>query len=191
VDGKTYPFRGGSPDDVAIIDFGSTPDYHYVVGRNDAYPGVHLSRAFYFLNSGRLMLVDEATSTSVHTYSQLFHLSHRLDPRTVAVRHGVTSVVSERLTTRLAQATACDALVHRGHEDQPDHGIVSEGFNVLHPTTTVEYQQRGRSVRFVTVIAVDDANEIEPLAVKVKRRRVDVRDGETRVAVPLGSGHRR
>lgn len=188
VDRETYPIREGAANDAAIVDFGSTPDYHYVIGRNCAYRGVRLLRSFFFLPTGRVVIIDNAESGDDHTYSQLFHLSHRLDPRTLTVHDGgLTTVSADRLAIRIIQARSGDAAVHRGAPDRPDLGIVSEAFNVLHPTTTIEYQQHGRVARFVTVIAVDvSEGGIPPLTLELKRRSVHVRDGQAVVVIPHG-----
>lgn len=177
VDGKTYPFIRGSTDDARIIDSGVRPGYRFVVAVNDAYPGVRLTRRLYFLESGRIVLVDDATSEEEHTYSQMFHLAHRLGVRTVHVDDGHTAVPAGDVTVRLHQAFPCGVVVHRGLQDHPGPGLVSETFSVAHETTALEYRQTGRSARFVTAVAVDDA-DAAPFEVTLGEGGVRVRDGD-------------
>jgi hypothetical protein len=185
VDGQTYPVdKTGHITDVSILDSGSTKDYHFIVARNDAYQGVRLTRALYFFRrSGRVLLVDDAESEEQHTYSQMFHLSHRLDARSVTVDHGVATAHSHELDVRVGQAVPCAATVHRGSEDHPGPGLVSEQFNTAHTTTALEFAQAGRAVRFVTTISADKGAG-EPFTVKAGRRRgIQVRDGDVQVKI--------
>jgi hypothetical protein len=184
VDGETYPTdKTGRIADVSILDSGSTKDYHFIVARNDAYKGVLLTRALYFFRrSGRVLIVDDAHSEREHTYSQMFHLSHHLGARSVTVDGGVATAHAGELDVRVRQSTPCVVTVHHGSEDHPGPGLVSEQFNVTHPTTALEFAQVGKTVRFVTAISADK-DAAEPFTVKVGRRGIQVRDGDVEVRV--------
>jgi hypothetical protein len=177
VDGSTYPVVQGNPTDARIVDSGARPGFRFVTAVSTAYPGVTLTRRLIFLDSGRLVLVDDATSDEEHTYSQMFHLAHRLDATTVRVDGPATTVPADDVTIRLRQLQPCALDVHRGRADQPGPGVVSEAFGELHETVALEYRQTARTTRFVTAVTVDREGAA-PFEVRAIRRGLRVVDGE-------------
>jgi hypothetical protein len=185
VDGRNYPVFKSNPAKAGILASGEQNGVFFVIAKNDMYAGVRLTRAFYFLaRTGRIVIVDEAESGKPHVYSQLFHLSHRLDARRVDLEGGrLTAVVQDDVSVRLTQLVPCDVAVHRGDTKRAAFGVVSDGFNSIHQTTTLEYRQSGRGARFVTTIAVDGSQDT-PFDAWLGRRAVHVRDEATQIRLP-------
>lgn len=160
VDGNSYPFIQGDPNNTAILDQGQTNNYFYVIGKNDLYPGVNITRSFYFLNSGKIIIVDDVISKKTHTYSQLFNFSHKLIGE-MKISNNKFSLIEKDITVNINQVIYTDLYIHRGDVNEAKFGIISEGFNSINETLTLEYQIEGNSGRFITLISVDSNDETE------------------------------
>lgn len=183
VDGRPYDYIHGDPGRTGIFKHGNAPGYWYVVAKNDLYPGVVITRTFYFTRSGNVVLSDEIDSATEHTYSQLLHFSHRLDTRDLTTNGAMVSVADEDLTICIRQLVDVDAtIVHRGNRTEPGYGLVSETFHGLAESATLEFQQQRQSSRFISVLTVHDITVAEP-EVQLSGDKLGVDDVEITLGV--------
>jgi hypothetical protein len=122
-----------------------------LVVKVQAYPGAVMRRRVIFSRrSGYLVVEDTIQSSSTRTWRQLWHLREGSRPvtrgRRTWTRHGTADLLIEQLVDRGT------TVLHRGERD-PVHGWISRAYGHHAPAPVVERVVRGRSARYVTVLA--------------------------------------
>ncbi|MGL4522883.1 MAG: hypothetical protein ACRCWQ_10065, partial [Bacilli bacterium] len=127
--------------------------YKFARAHHTIYPGVTITRSFlYVKESQQLLIWDEATSESEHTYSQLFNLgidvkSSRQSPSKWELTHAPSSkklgmtVLSGSYTTYFY-----DGLTN------PIRGFASPDYLVKKPIQQLEFSKIGKEANFATII---------------------------------------
>lgn len=186
VNGVTYPFIQGDPKNTGILDYGENNEYCYVIGKNDMYQGVNITRSFYFLNSGNIIIIDDIHSNSIKTYSQLFHLSHKINTNNIIHDNSNIQIIEEDIIISIKQINETNLFIHRGNKSTPTYGLVSERFNSLHESTTLEFQIKGKSTRFITLISVREKDKIiSHFNAEFNENRLDIFEGDINFSIPL------
>ena len=192
VDGKTYPFILGNPSDTGILEYGEEEDYFYVIGKNDMYRGVNITRSLYFLKSGNIVIIDDIASYEEHTYSQHFHLNH--DFRNAEIKidetNGSLQVLHDNTEVNLVQVLSGKWLVHKGDRNKAGLGLISEGFNSLEETVTLECQIRGKSGQFITLISTENADSKAVLEANKSEKVLEVIDDKRSFSIDLNTPSR-
>ena len=166
VNDKTYLFIQGDPSNTGILDYGEREGYFFVVGRNDMYEGINLTRTIIFLKSGNIIIFDDIKSRNKNKYSQIFHLSHKLKLEELRTFENTTEIIEEDLIIKIEQMKESRLSVHLGNKERAHYGIVSEAFNHIAESSSLEYSQDAISTQFITVISINKKNEIENLKIE-------------------------
>jgi hypothetical protein len=118
--------------------------------RTAGYSGVVQTRRVTYLRGLDVLLVeDRASSPAVHTYRQLWHLGEAADP-IVGVSTVRTQLDGGNVLIR--QLTGSPALRIVTGATSPIQGWVSHKAGQMLPAPVVEAAQRGRSVRYLTLV---------------------------------------
>lgn len=163
VDDETYPFLEGNNEDTNIIDYGNEDDYSFVIGKNDMYGGVNITRSLYYLKNGGLVIVDDVHSPDVHEYSQYFHLSSKINIGHVDTKfwddNVLVRIFDDDVEVNLFQLGCCNVTIIDGNKNKARPGIVSELYYHLKETTSLKFSKNFDKTRFITLITVNDINE--------------------------------
>jgi hypothetical protein len=191
VDGTSYPFIHGDPNETGILNYGDENHYSYVIAKNDLYPGVNITRSFHYLTSGNIVIIDDIYSKRQHTYSQLFHLSHRLNVDHIKIiGNSYVEIIEEDIKISVGQVQKTDLFIHRGNRKEAGLGLISEGFNVMEETTALEYQIKGKNARFITTITVNAKEEESNIKATIVNNKLIVKDGDSVFEINLKSYNR-
>lgn len=159
-DGQNYPLLWGDFDETGIIDFGSEDDYYYVVGKNDMYKGINITRTLCFMKNGNIAIIDDIKSKNMHEYSQYYQLSPEIkikDTKTEVSGGNVSvQIEDEELTVNIFQLGDCEVEFMNGDKDVPSPGIVSLDFGQLSESVALKFSKKSNDARFVTLISVDE-----------------------------------
>lgn len=163
VDDHTYPFREGTNEDTGILDYGEEEDYYYVVGKNDMYNGVNITRSFYFLKNGDVVIIDDIQSPEIHNYSQYYQLGPKITVDDIEVKSSEDSirviVHGGDINVNLNQIRMCDFDYVKGDKNKAGPGIVSEVYEHLEETISLKFSLESNEARFITFITVNEKNE--------------------------------
>lgn len=163
-DGQDYQIWGDK-NDTGIIDYGEKEDYYYVVGKNDMYDGVNITRTLYYLRSGDIIIIDDIQSYDIHKYSQYYHLSPKINARKIDfnVENNNTNIKiyddDDDISITLFQLGQCNVEIINGNKKKAGPGIISEKFGDLEETKTIKFYKSGKNTRFITLINVKEAIE--------------------------------
>jgi len=126
----------------------------YQSGFSALYEGVAHSRTLMMLDKNHFLVVDRLTSSSAHTYQQMFHLF----PGATLTRTGLT-VRGEAGAS--AQSVAIQQLDSTGvtvglaiGRTNPPMGLHSARYQEYEPNYAVSYTQSGLSAAFTTLISI-------------------------------------
>ena len=159
VDGKSYDFlRMDLKGQSGILHYelhsGLAPDY--VVAFSKLYCGVTHIRHFLYWKTD-VLLVDELRSINEHQYSQLFHCGIRIRVDKMDDSGAFLRIGDGMYGLSLRQMLRCDSFaLHYGKEQGIRYGNVSEAFNQLTKTNTLQYDRKGDVVCFVTHLVLTD-----------------------------------
>lgn len=163
VDNENYPFLIGNHEDTGIIDSGNTEDFFYVVGKNDMYHGVNITRSFYYLKNGDIVILDDVQSLDTHDYSQYYHLDSKIYSEDIEVKIQDNSahvkILDKDVDVNIFQFKPCEVEVINGDREVPRPGIVSYEMNHLTETRSLKFSTKSENAKFVTLITVDDSNK--------------------------------
>lgn len=162
VDDETYPFLTGNNEDTGIIDYGDEKYYSYVIGKNDMYHGVNITRSLYFLKHGGLVIVDDIQSEDIHDYSQYYHLSSKIDISDIIKLEGndtLIKIFDKNIEINILQIEHCDTKFIKGNKNNAGPGIISEDFEDLKETTSLKFSINAKKTRFITFITINELNK--------------------------------
>lgn len=163
VDDKNYPFILGDSNNTGIIDHGKKKDYWYIIGKNDMYDGVNLTRSLYYLQNGDMIIIDNIQSYYTHNYSQYYHLGYKVIVKDIDVKfkdnNTLVKITDDDICINISQLGHCDVKFINGDKNEPRPGIVSEGFGHLEETTSIKFSLNSKNARFITLITVNDINK--------------------------------
>lgn len=148
VDG--LPYDPSTP--TALVAQSTSPSFDYLVLRNRGVAGVdHRRRILFSPRLGYLLVEDALTSRVAHTYRQLWHLVADGDP-VVEDGGAVVRTRRDRGNVAIVQLLETgDPRIVVGRTD-PVQGWFSRRVEHRMPAPVVEVPQRGRSVRYLTLL---------------------------------------
>lgn len=179
-----------------IIDYGEKKNYYYVVGKNDMYDGVNITRSLYYLKSGDIVIFDDIQSPDIHTYSQYYHLDPKININDIDVKleDDNTNVIlyDNDITINIFQAGQCDVKFIKGNKNKIGPGILSEYFGQLKETNSLKFSLKARNTRFITLITVNDKNEknykkcyINSIPQYNLKEEIVIKEFEKEIRIPL------
>jgi hypothetical protein len=164
VDDETYSIIEENMEGIGIIDHGAGEYYSYIVGKNDAYDGINITRSLYFLKSGDLVIVDDIQSQDVHKYSQYYHLGSKINMTDINVKRGddqtLVKISDDNIEINMFQLGLGDVRFIKGDKNKPRPGIISEVYGHLNETTSLKFSKKSGEARFVTLITTNDITEV-------------------------------
>jgi hypothetical protein len=193
VDDKSYPFIEGNSADAAIIDQGMTKKYSYVVGKNDIYDGVNITRSLYYFKNGDIMLIDDLKSHTNHKYSQYYHLGSKFVPKQTEVykEDNLTclQIKDDEIKVDIMQLNDCNVKIYNGDINKAAPGIVSEGLGHLERTNVIEFSLSSNKALFVTYITVNDLHQDNKISLsieeKLSSKSVILSNDEINLKIPI------
>ncbi len=183
VDGKSQ-----AAGDAAGTQLVTTDGMTYQSAESSLYSGVTHQRLVMMIDPDHLLVVDRLSSTSVHTYQQMFHLF----PGAALSRSGLT--VSAAGGTPYRQVTIqqlqpggiaeADVINQRGRHPA---GLCSERYGKLLPCYQISYTAHGRNATFVTLITIGKPQQ-SGFSIKVggRSQQLLIADGHRHVDLTLG-----
>lgn len=158
VDGKTYSTTAENALKTGLLTYENNDLYQYVLGYNEQYAGVQIDRHVYSANDA-ILIFDDIRSDEEHVYSQLFQLSDDLrlieeSDHEIVFGLGDTSYV---VRIRQLDTPSISHEVIRGGDEENFYGYASNTLNEIHEISTLKFEAKGKDVRFVTLITIEDA----------------------------------
>ncbi len=138
-----------------ILAHGRTKDHAFVRARNHVYPGVAHTRTVICLEQCGLLVWDEMEAASEQGFAQTFHLGGRVERRDggwgrlVADDGGVLASFAQL-------ASDAELFVLAGQREPELAGWCADGLDEPVPIPTLQYRSKGRSARFVWLLAFGD-----------------------------------
>ena len=158
----------------------------YQSGYSPLYDGVRHLRTLMMLDKNHFLVVDRLSSATVHTYSQMFHLS----PGTTLERSGLTATGVDGVAQH---AVSIQQLVPAGiqlkatiGQEHPQMGVCSTEFQVLKPCYALDYSQRSRNAAYTTLVSVGPRDPRFSVSFDNSHQRLLVNDDGRRLAIQLG-----
>jgi hypothetical protein len=183
VDGRSQSQGDGTAEPLVTRD-GLT----YQSAESSLYGGVTHRRMVMMVDPDHVLVVDRLSSSSVHTYQQMFHLF----PGAKLSAHGLTVsgsggsprreiTIQQLLPGGIAESSTIN---HRGSKPG---GLCSEKYGQLLPCYAVSYSARGTSATFVTLLTIG-APRSPGFAVAVSGggQHLRIVDGQRDLSVSLG-----
>ena len=183
--------KWGNIEDTGILDYGEK-EYCYVVGKNDMYEGVNLTRSLYFLKSGAIILIDNIQSHKPHKYSQYYHLNPKIIPQNIDVKleNNKTKVIisTEDINIYITQIGLCNFRIFNGNKNEARPGISSEKPGDLEETKTLQFSLESKNAKFITLISVTNKNDPPKCNIKTSTNISDeliVNENGNEIKIPL------
>ena len=162
-DDQIDPVKWGDINDTGILDYGEEDDYYYAIGKNDMYDGVNITRSVYYIKNGDVIILDDIQSHHIHKYSQYYHLSSKLNINNIDVKlddDNTNVIISDNdIDVNILQIGNCNIKLFKGDKNKAKPGIISEVFNQLEETSSLEFYLKTKNTRFITLISVNDIRE--------------------------------
>lgn len=156
VDGTDQQVGSGSADELVTGD-----GYAYLAARHELYPGVVHDRALMHIEDGAVLVIDNLTSNTSHTYEQLFHLSERAtvtDETPILVR-GHIDDDGGRVPFSVEQLAGTPELtVFEGNEEEA-RGLCATAYETLTTCPELSFTTQGADARYVTLIRMGPSGE--------------------------------
>ncbi len=180
--------RSQAAGDAAGTQLVTTGGMTYQSAESSLYSGVTHQRLVMMIDADHLLVVDRLSSTSVHSYQQMFHLF----PGAALSRSGLT--VSAAGGTPFRQVTIqqlqpdglaeADVINQQGRHPA---GLCSARYGKLQPCYQISYTAHGRNATFVTLITIGKPQQ-PGFSIRVGGRpqQLLIADGHRHADVTLG-----
>lgn len=196
VEDQSNPIKWGNIKDTGILDYGEEEEYYYVVGKNDMYDGVNITRSLYYLKNGDVVIIDDIQSYNTHKYSQYFHLSPKITIKDIDVKlenNNTKMIISDNdININLIQIEPCSIKIIKGDITKAKPGIISEKFDDLKETNSLEFSLKSKNVRFLTLIIINDLNERDTKECYIKqsnqyesKEELVIKEFKSEIRIPL------
>lgn len=157
VDDSSYPCTSNNMSEVGMHDYYYGDGYDCVSVYNNAYKGVNITRDFYSADD-LTIISDTMESDNVHTYSQIFHLSEKMEVFGVQDDDVLIRIADSGYIARIKQYGDLPALsVIQGDTSKVGYGLISRATGHIEAITTLKFDKRCKNGNFVTVITIEDA----------------------------------
>ena len=156
----------------------------YQTGESSLYQGVIHRRTVIMLDQDHYLVVDRLTSSTPHTYQQMWHLfpGAKLSTKGLTVTGSGTSA-NQSLTIRQIQTSGVTESSVTG-QTNPPAGICSEHYTVLESCPQIAYAEHGTDAQFTTLLTIGHSGA--PVAITHRSADVlDVRDGSRTITIGL------
>jgi hypothetical protein len=193
VDDETYSLERNN-EFTGIIEHGEEKYYSYVVGKNDMYLGVNITRSLYFLKSGELIIVDDIQGDDIHEYSQYYHLDSQIEIKDFEIQindnETLVKLHDNEIEVNIYQYGSCNVKMINGDKNKPGPGLVSDDFDNLHETTSLKFSKKSENARFITMISVnDEKNNNNKISLKnlenSQKEELIIHGNEMDIKIPL------
>lgn len=192
VDDGGYQIKNRNNAKTGIIDFGTGENYSYVVGKNDLFNGVNITRSLYYLTTGDIVIVDNIQSKDVHKFSQYYHLGSDVNLKNTIVEsrdnNTIVKITDDDVEIEIYQMGNCDIEFIKGDKNKAGPGVISGKYLELLETTSLTFSKKSQNTRFITLIRVDKTIE-ENIELKilddVSETYLTIEGFETPIKIPL------
>ena len=141
-----------------ILDWQTNGQFDYVEALNLSYKGVEHRRSILFIKPRYFIIIDNLISSSEHTYSLFFHLRPglqiSLDEYNVKTLNNNQWPNIEILPL---EKVGLGINIIKGIND-PLQGWISYRYKKIIPNIAIEYQKRGKEVKFITILYPEKPN---------------------------------
>ena len=159
----------------------------YESGESQLYPGVTHRRVVTMLDSDHYLVTDTLSSTSVHTYQQMFHLFSGAKVTTKGLTvTGTGKRPGQSLTISQIDAAGVTESTVTG-QPSPPAGLCSVQYQKAIPCPSVSYAKRGTNVQFETLLTIGHAGPPVTAKHQANRDELVVHDGDRRISLSLTS----
>lgn len=159
--------------------------YSYQSAEHELYDGVKHERAITLLGKNLVLITDNLSSQSFHTYEQLFHLfpGAKLTTNNLNVE-GLGN--SENQSIRIHQIVSKGISVNNYlSENNPVKGVCSVEYGKLIPCYTISYSQKGTNVNYYTLLEIGKKNPDLKYNISKDLSRIDIRDGKKEYLISI------
>jgi len=165
VNNSSYPLGRNLTSKAGILDTSPSPDFCAVQAYNNLYHGVFIDRTIYYVNPGEFYIVDDIISQDAHAYQQNFHLSNEVSLSVHERGHSVIKITGTPWNVCITQHQPCDAVTIKQGEtgDLATMSVMSAGPSQVLPTTSIQYEKKGASTRFITRVSTVEDSMIEDI----------------------------
>jgi hypothetical protein len=159
----------------------------YQSGESSLYPGVTHRRMVMMLDPHHMLVEDELSSGTPHSYQQLWHLF----PGARLTRSGLTITGSggqprRKITISQLLPKGVSASVAINQQGANPNGLCSEQYGKLVPCYAVNYTQRGRFARYLTLITIGGGSQEFHVGVKQHGTRLAINDDGNLLSLATG-----
>jgi Heparinase II/III-like protein/Heparinase II/III N-terminus/Polysaccharide deacetylase len=193
-------FHGTASHDTVVVDgrdqavgnamggvFAQKDGITYQSGESSLYAGVTHRRVVMMLDPTHYLVTDRLTSSSVHTYTQMFHLfsgahvtTHGLTVTGTGTKPGQSLTISQIDTAGITEGSVTG-------QTSPPAGICSEQYQVSIPCPAISYAQRGTNVEFTTLLTIGHSGAPVTVRHDAARDVVHIGDGDRRISVAISN----
>ena len=162
VDGKSYSTQVEERQKVGIMNYYLSDEYDYIEGYNHMFAGAEIYRNLY--SAGDITVIyDDIYSEDYHNYSQQFHISNDTEIVSEKENELLLKIKDTDYYVRITSLVPSDKRIIHGEmtsdfEPLTDYGYMSKQLNELETINTLLFNQSGTSVKFITLITIEDKN---------------------------------
>ncbi len=181
VDEKGYSISNERTHLSGILEYDITNEWKYVRAFNDAYQGVQIDRAvyqYYQEENCCIIVHDEIQSESMHTYSQMFHLSEYINIVKEANGELIGEIADTNYVVCIKQLAGADGqFLYKGMQDDLRYGYRSPIMNQIIDCSSVRFEKSGINIDFVTMISIHPKDEKNFIHAEINRNTLEINMG--------------
>jgi hypothetical protein len=150
-----YSIANSNGEKFKILTFSENNNYDYVKASSKVYDDTTIYRHLYYFREKDIIIIrDEMISENIHDYVQYFNLSNETTLVDHSINQCTLDIGKSGYSANLYQLKKPDSvnLVH-GIEEK-EMSIISTGFGSYEPSKTLQFNKKGSSEEFITVIEI-------------------------------------